>query len=135
MKKYIRFLVIVLTVAMLFSVFPAVTASAAVKLNAIKVTLYVGQTYGLKLTGTSAKVTWVSTDKSIATVSKTGKVTAVEPGITTITAKVGKKRYSCVVTVKKTGIAVHMLDVGQGDAILIQVNNQNVLIDTGEEKE
>ncbi|WP_343208349.1 Ig-like domain-containing protein [Anaerolentibacter hominis] len=75
--------------------------AAAVKLNSTKKTLYVSETYTLKLSGTKARVNWSSSKKSVAAVSSAGKVTAVKAGSATITAKVNGKKYSCKVTVKK----------------------------------
>ena len=49
--------------------------------------------------GTTKKVTWSSKNKKIATVNSSGKVKAIKVGNTTIVAKVGKKSYSCKVTV------------------------------------
>ncbi len=43
--------------------------------------------------------TWTTSNKNVATVSSTGKVTAVHEGTATITAKVGTKSASCVITV------------------------------------
>lgn len=134
MKRIAKTIAAVLIISLVLSILPTTAASAAVRMNASKKTLTVGKTYTLKVSGTSSKVTWKSSNKKVATVSAAGKVSAVAPGTATITATVGKKEYSCTVTVKKSGLSVHMLDIGQGDAILIQVNNQNILIDTGEEK-
>lgn len=78
-----------------------VPVSAAGKINKKKVTLKVGQTLQLKVTGTKGKVKWKSSKKSVATVSSKGRVKAKKKGSTTITAKVGKKKYTCKVTVKK----------------------------------
>lgn len=76
-------------------------ASAAVKLNKKTVTLTVGKSVTLKLKGTKKKAKWSSSKKSVATVNSKGKVTAKKKGTTTITAKIGKKKYTCKVTVKK----------------------------------
>lgn len=76
-------------------------AATKVKLNKTKVTLNVKKTYKLKVSGTKKKVTWSSSKKSVATVSKTGKVTAKKKGTATITAKVSGKKYTCKVTVKQ----------------------------------
>lgn len=57
-----------------------------------------GQSHTLKLKN-GKKVTWSSSDKKVATVSKKGKVKAKKAGRTTITAKVGKKKYKSTVTV------------------------------------
>lgn len=75
-------------------------AAAKIKLNTTKASMSVGDTKQLKVTGTDKKVTWSSSKKSVATVSKKGKVTAKKAGTATITAKVGKKRLTCKVTVK-----------------------------------
>ena len=47
------------------------------------------------------RVTWVSSNEAVATVSASGKVTAISPGTAVITAKtaVGEKAASCTVTV------------------------------------
>lgn len=87
----------------LISAFSNVTsaeAAATVKFNKSKLTLYVGKTYKLKITGTTATITWSSSKKSVATVTKAGKVTAKKAGKTTITATVNGKKYTCKVTVK-----------------------------------
>lgn len=78
-----------------------VAQAAIVKLNKKAITLDVGSTQKLKVTGTKAKVKWRSTKSRIAKVSKSGVVTAVSSGSATIKAKVGKKVLSCKVTVKE----------------------------------
>ena len=55
----------------------------------------------LRVKGTKKKVKWSSSKKSIATVSKKGKVRAKKAGKTVITAKVGSKNLKCRITVKK----------------------------------
>lgn len=77
-------------------------AQAAVKLNASAVNLCVGDTYQLKVTGTTKKVTWKSSKTSVAKVSSKGLVTAKGKGNATITATVSKKDYKCKVKVNKT---------------------------------
>ncbi len=56
-------------------------------------------TFRLKLSGVKGKVTWSSSDKTIAKVSSKGKVTAVGAGRCTITAKYNEKQYVCKVKV------------------------------------
>ncbi len=75
-------------------------AATAIKLNKTKLTLNVGDTSKLKISGTKSKVTWATNKKTVATVDKTGKVTAVKAGSAIITATVNKKKYTCKVTVK-----------------------------------
>lgn len=74
-------------------------AKKVVKLNKSKLTLQTGKTSKLKLKNTKKKVKWSSKNKKVATVSRKGVVKVVSVGKTTITAKSGKKKYSCKVTV------------------------------------
>lgn len=74
-------------------------AKKVVKLNKSKLTLQTGKTSKLKLKNTKKKVKWSSKNKKVATVSSKGVVKAISVGKTTITAKSGKKKYSCKVTV------------------------------------
>ena len=71
-----------------------------VALNKTKLTLTVGKSYKLKLKNNKKKIKWSSSKKKVATVSKKGKVKAKKAGTARITAKVGKKKYVCKVTVK-----------------------------------
>lgn len=75
--------------------------AATIKLNKKAISLDVGKTQKLKVTGTKARVKWNSTEPSIAKVGKSGIVTAVSSGTATINAKVGKKVMSCKVSVKE----------------------------------
>ncbi len=76
-------------------------AKKAPKLSAASKTLTKGKAFTLKVKNAGkAKVKWASSNKKVATVSKAGKVTAKKAGKATITAKVGKKKLTCKVTVK-----------------------------------
>ncbi len=109
MKHIRRFLQILACVMVLSVLTPstipfresAVAQAASVKLNKKTLTLEVGKSTTLKISGTTAKVTWSSSDKAVATVNSKGKVTAKKAGKATITATVSKKKYTCTVTVKK----------------------------------
>ncbi len=79
-----------------------------VELPTKKLTLYVGKTHTLKAevlpsNASNKKVTWSSSDKKVATVSKSGKITAKKPGTATITVKTksGGYKATCKITVKK----------------------------------
>jgi hypothetical protein len=79
--------------------------AAAIKISKSKLSLTVGKSYTLKIKGTSKKVKWTSSKKSVATVgSSTGKVKAKKAGTSTITAKVSGKKYRCRVTVKSSTV-------------------------------
>ena len=75
-------------------------ATTTVKLNKKKLVLTVGFSSKLKMVGTTTKPTWKSNKPKIAKVTKAGKVTAKKKGKAVITAKIGKKKYKCNVTVK-----------------------------------
>ena len=76
--------------------------AASIKLNKTSITLYTGKTSTLKVSGTSKKVAWYTSNKKVATVSSKGVVSAKSPGQATITAKVSKKNLKCRVTVKRS---------------------------------
>ena len=106
MNKMKRILTVVLTLALLITMMPSnltgVNAKTVTKLSSKKIVLQVGKTKKLKVKNKPAgvKVTWKSSKKKVATVSKKGKVKAKKAGKTTITAKVGKKKYKCRVIVR-----------------------------------
>lgn len=68
-------------------------------LNSSKKTLTVGETFTLKITGTTAKA-WSSNDNEVATVNSKGKVTAIQAGTATITCTgTNEKKYKCIIVV------------------------------------
>ncbi len=75
-----------------------------VSLSATSVTIYEGDTYTLTATTNCPSLTWSSSSTSVATVSSSGKITAVSAGTTTITAKYGSVSASCTVTVQEKPI-------------------------------
>lgn len=80
-------------------------AASKVKLNKTNITLLLGKSTTLKLSGAKAsKVKWTSSKKSVATV-KNGKVKTRKTGTTTITAKYKGKKYKCKVAVRKLSMA------------------------------
>ncbi len=64
-----------------------------------KLTLEVGATYKLRMNGYSKCDTWKSSNPKIASVSRTGKITAKKKGTVTITASLYGKEYKCTVKV------------------------------------
>lgn len=82
---------------------------ASIKLNKTSVTLSLPGTTTVQLkatvTGASKKVTWKSSNTSVATVSTSGKVTAKKAGTAIITATANGKSAKCTVTVKDSKTA------------------------------
>lgn len=79
---------------------PVSAEAAAPKLNKTKLKMIVGDCKELKVKNTKKKVKWSSSDKDVVTVDQ-GFVVANEEGTAVITAKVGKKKLTCKVTVKE----------------------------------
>ena len=73
----------------------------APKLNKTSITLKVGQTYQLKLSGTNQKITWKSSNSKIVTVNKAGKLQAKSAGNATVTAQVNGICFVCKVKIQK----------------------------------
>ena len=100
-KKVIFFLLIVLF-AMNVSVTPSYAAAKRIKLSTIK-TIRVGhyKTFKAKTSPKKYKVIWKTSNRRIAKVSSTGKVTALKPGTVTITARIKgtriKKRRKIII--------------------------------------
>ena len=84
----------------------------SVKLDKTSLTLTKGKTYTLKttVTGTNKAVSWSSSNSSVASVDKNGKVTAKTKGTATITAKVDGVSASCKVTVNEPAKTTIKLD-------------------------
>ena len=74
-------------------------AATKIKLNYTKKTLYVGDSFKLKITGTSKRVKWSSSNKKVATVTSKGFVKGISKGSCKITATISGKKYTCKVTV------------------------------------
>lgn len=86
----------------------SVNAASKTTLNKSTVTISKGATYNLKIKNAQnvKKVSWKSDEKSVATVSSSGKVSAKNIGFATITCKITYKnnkteKLSCRVIVKK----------------------------------
>ncbi|RHV08395.1 hypothetical protein DXB96_01080 [Clostridium sp. OM07-10AC] len=105
MKNMRKKLSILLVIGLFVTLFSDARISAAtITLNKKRLSLYVGQTYNLKLKKKgkriNSKIKWISTNKKIVTVSNKGKVKARGKGQATVSAKFGKEKISCRVVVK-----------------------------------
>ena len=90
-------------------------ALAATRISKTKATIYNGTTLQLKITGTGKPAKWSSSNAAVAKVDQKGLVTANKVGKATITAQIGKEKYSCKVTVKSAlsaNVQQLTLDVG-----------------------
>lgn len=112
------------------------TAEAAgnVTLNKTKTTLIKGQKLQLRLNGTKKKPVWSASDPKVAAVSTNGLVTAKKAGSVTITAKIGKKKYVCKLTVEAPSISKKTLYItaGQKYTLKMKGNTQKVTWQTSD---
>jgi len=103
----------------------AVAEAATVKISQKSLTLVVGKTKVLNISGSKKKVTWTTSKKSVATVSSAGKVSAKAAGTTTVTAAVSGKKYTCKVTVRA---ANKYLKKAQFDAVEVEIENISIVV-------
>lgn len=105
-KKIISLIMSAVMVVMLCST-TVFAAKKGISLNKTSASVTVGKSITLKPTVTGVKdytLQWSTSDKTIAAVTKSGKVTGVKAGSVTVTVKIKDTKYkaSCKVTVKKS---------------------------------
>ena len=94
-RKLFLSVLFVVVITVLF----AVPTFAKPTLNKKKATISVGQSVKLRVKGTNKKPKWYSSDKTIASVSKTGVVKGLRAGKVIIKAKVKGKILKCKIVV------------------------------------
>ena len=75
----------------------------------------------MRFTGTTLKPTWTSSNKSVATIDKNGKITAKKKGTTKITGSVGGKSYYCTVKVEDPSLNVKSKLIVKGKKYQLKV--------------
>lgn len=106
MKAVSRKLFCMVAALFMITALSAVNVSAAsLKISKSNVTLPVGYSITVNVTGTSSSITWSSDDDSIASVTsvdgKSAKIVGKGKGTTYVYATVGKQRLKCKVTVRE----------------------------------
>lgn len=99
--------------------------STEAKINRKTIVLIKGQTTRLKVVGAPNAVTWTSSKQAVATVNKSGKVTAKKKGVAKITAKADGKNYSCKVTVQTPSINRKTVTLYIGETTALKMNGTN----------
>lgn len=106
MKKMVKGLSLVLVCSLVAGITVPVTAAKKMKLSSKKITLKVGQKKKLEVKNTAKKVKW-SIKSGKKYISLTGKkktsvvVKAKKQGKAVVLAKIGNKKLTCQVTIKK----------------------------------
>ena len=98
------------------------TIAEAAKISKKSLVLIKGQSAILKVSGTKKRPKWTSSRRTVATVSSRGKVVAKKKGTTTITAKIGAKKYSCRVTVQTPSISKKNVSLTVGKSTTLKLN-------------
>lgn len=106
MKKLSYLFIFILIASLLLP-----NVASAAKLSKKKVELSVNDTITLTLTDTDCKVTWTSSNKKVASVSKKGKVVAKKKGTTVITATTNGESFTCKVNVVNKKMATMKLPI------------------------
>lgn len=120
-KKQKKWTVLLMLLLAAFLSIPCIqpVQAATPRLNKTKVTLAKGAQIKLKVSGTKAKVKWSADKRKVATVTSKGVVTAKGKGVARITAKIGKRKLVCRVTVEtpKLNKSRLMVNVGKTAAL------------------
>ena len=95
-----------------------------VAINATSRKMGIGEKFKLKLSDLpdDAKVTWKSSNKKIASVTKKGNVHALAVGKAKITAEVGDKKFKCKVTVKNKGLEFASYTMSAGEIFTLHIS-------------
>lgn len=137
MKKIKRrnLLFTLIAVVIVLTVFDPCNVQAAgkTKLNVTKKTIYVGESYTVKILNNTKKVKWSATNKNIKIISKNNKqakIKGVKKGTSYLKAKVKGKTYKCKVAIS----AQPKLDASSktilvGDSTIIRISNARGKVD------
>lgn len=121
MKKACKKLVmLLLSLTVMFCMASPVSAAT---INKKKVTLCTGQSVQLKINGTKRKPKWYSSNKKVAIVNQSGKVTAKGKGSAVITAKIGKAAYKCSFRVESPKISKTSISLYKGKTYQLKMLN------------
>lgn len=94
-------------------------------LNKSSASIYRGNTYTLKTSNANGKVTWRTSNSSVASVNSKGVVTAKKAGTAYIYAKNGKTTKKCKITVKNKPFTISKssVTVYKGNTYTIKTSN------------
>lgn len=97
MKRRISLLLVL--ILLLTMIHPQNVEAASIKISNSSAVVPVGMYKKISVSGTKGKVSWTTSNKSVATVSSSGTITGKKSGTATISAKAAGKTLRCKVTV------------------------------------
>lgn len=123
-KSILRLIIFFLVIAALQI---PVSADAKTKISRKSVTLNIGKTYNLKITGTKKKISWSTSKKTVSVrkLTKTGskvRVKAVKTGNAVVTAKINNKKYRCKITVVNPKLNKSSITLNSGQTYLLKMS-------------
>lgn len=104
-------------------VIPKLTREVYISDTALSLTA--GSQKTIRILYATHDVTWKSSNKSVATVDKNGRITAIKVGTSTISTVYDGKTYSCklTVTAKPVSISATSLSLQEGKQTKLKLNN------------
>ncbi|MCH5194569.1 MAG: hypothetical protein J1F11_11445 [Oscillospiraceae bacterium] len=140
MKKILSVLLVFI---MTLSLMTVSVSAATLKLNTSNVSLPIGYSTTLKVSGSKGTVKWSSADSTVAAIKSTdgasAKISAKKTGQTYIYAKTGGKTLKCKVTVKKSFITASQslveLEPGKSGTVTITAKGSKDLTITNSNKD
>ena len=118
-----QFALILLTLFLCTWIFP--TTSNAASISKKKLNMAVGDTFQLKVKGTTKKVKWRSSKSSVVSVTSNGTLKAKKYGKAVITAKVGKQSYKCNAFVSKNIVNTYCIYDMIENTVTIDIKNNS----------
>lgn len=104
---------------------PSSDADKKIKLNHKSVRLGIGEIVKLTLGSSVSDVKWSSSDSSVVTVSKKGKIRGIKSGKASVKAVYKGKNYKCNVTVGTKGIEFVSYEMKKGEILRIHLDDKN----------
>ncbi len=109
--------------------------AASPKLNKTKLSMYVGQTFQLKLKNAKADLVEWSGTNSAVTVFSNGKIKAEGGGVVNVYAKYKNKSYKCVVSIDHEKIHADDISLAVGEKSKIKVDGGKVILGFSSDRE
>ncbi len=111
---------------LLLALFLLPAEASAARISQSSKTIRIGQAFTLRVSGTGKRIKWSSSKSSVATVSSGGVVRGKKAGKAVITAKAGRKKFTCNVTVrnsvkkaKKIQLGANSLTMYRGETAML----------------
>ena len=132
MKGFLLPFITIIGLALSCQKAPEEVPVASITIGQATAEMIIGETVQLTATvtpsnATDKSVTWASSKQSVATVTKTGLVTAIAEGTSTVTASSGGKSALCIVTVSKRFVPVTSVELNKSSIELVEGDSETLI--------